>query len=120
MNRVLWVVQFLLAALFMFAGVMKFVMPVEEMTKQMPSMSGGFLHFIGAAEVLGGIGLVVPWLTRIRPALTPLAAGCLFLIMVGAVWTTASTGPLSMAALPFVTGLLCAFVAWGRRSGVPA
>ena len=48
----LWVVQVLLALLFLFAGAMKFIMPIEEMTKQMPSMSGTFLHFIGVCEQL--------------------------------------------------------------------
>ena len=70
MNIVLWIIQALLAALFLFAGVMKFVMSVEEMTKQIP-LPGWFLHFIGIAEVLGAIGLVVPWLTGIRPGSDP-------------------------------------------------
>ena len=69
---------------------MKFVMSVEEMTKQMP-MPGWFLHFIGIAEVLGAIGLVVPWLTRIRPGLTPLAAAGLVIIMIGATVVTMMT-----------------------------
>ena len=72
MNIALWVVQALLAALFLFAGGMKFVMSIEEMTKQVP-MPGWFLHFIGVVEVLGALGLILPWLTRIRPG--PDAAG---------------------------------------------
>src|SRR2546423_246651 len=67
----LWILQGLLALLFVFAGGMKFVMSVEEMTKQMPGMSGTFLHFIGVAEMLGGLGLVLPGLLRIQPGLTP-------------------------------------------------
>ena len=118
MNALLLVIQILLALLFAFAGASKFMMPLDQMTKQSPLLTVGFLHFIGAAEILGGIGLVVPWLTKIKPALTPIAAACLFVIMIGAVWTTASSGPISMAALPFVTGLLCLFVAWGRRSAL--
>ena len=73
MNIALWIVQALLALLFSFAGGMKFVMSIEEMTKQIP-LPGWFLHFIGVCEVLGALGLIVPWLTRIRPGLTPLAA----------------------------------------------
>ena len=72
MNIALWVVQALLAALFLFAGGMKFVMSIEEMTKQVP-LPGWFLHFIGVVEVLGALGLILPWLTRIRPG--PDAAG---------------------------------------------
>src|SRR5712671_3732383 len=73
MNVVLWILQSLLAALFMFAGVMKFIMPIEEMTKQI-ALPGWFLHFIGAAEILGAIGLILPGILRIRVELTPLAA----------------------------------------------
>jgi uncharacterized membrane protein YphA (DoxX/SURF4 family) len=113
MNLVLWLVQAVLAALFVFAGVMKFVMPVAEMTKQMP-MPGLFLHFIGLAEALGGLGLVLPGLLRIRTGLTPLAAAGLVPIMVGATVITLRIAPPAQAVFPGVVGLLAAFVAWGR------
>src|SRR5258708_29663059 len=83
LNVLLWVLQVLLAMLFLFAGSMKFVMSVEEMTKQMP-MPGWFLHFIGGAEILGAIALVLPGILRIRAGLTPLAASALVVIMIGA------------------------------------
>lgn len=115
MNRALWIVQVLLAALFLFAGGAKFVMPVEEMTKGMPAwLSGSFLHFIGVCEVLGGIGLILPSLLRIKPGLTPLAASGLVIIMIGATVLTLQTGPIAPALFPFVTGLLAVFVAYGR------
>ena len=113
MNRVLWVVQILLALLFLFAGSMKFIMPIEEMTKQMP-LPAWFLYFIGAAEILGAVGLILPWKLGIKPWLTPLAAALLVIIMIGATVVSLQSGPVAMAALPFVTGLLCAFVAYGR------
>jgi DoxX-like family len=112
-NKLLWAIQGLLALLFVFAGVMKFVMPVEEMTKQMP-LSGGFLHFIGAAEVLGGLGLVLPGIFRIRQGLTPLAAAGLLIIMIGAVAVTLKTGGVTSAIMPFVTLLLLGFVGYRR------
>jgi len=114
MNVALWIVQALLGALFVFSGVMKFVMPVEEMTKQMPGMPGWFLHFIGVAEILGGLGLNLPGLFRIRTGLTPLAAALLVIIMVGATVISAMIGPVVMALLPLIVGLLLAFVAYGR------
>jgi len=114
MNYVLWTIQVLLAALFLFAGVMKFVMPVAEMTKQMP-LPASFLWFIGAAEILGGIGLILPSLLRIRPVLTPLAATGLVIIMIGATIVSAKIGGVTAALFPFVVGLLLAFVAYGRR-----
>ena len=114
MTIALWIVQVLLTALFVFSGIMKFVMPVEEMTKQMPMLPGWFLHFIGVAEILGGLGLVLPGLLRTRPGLTPLAATGLVIIMVGATVITAMIGPVVMAMLPFTVGVLAAFVAYGR------
>jgi uncharacterized membrane protein YphA (DoxX/SURF4 family) len=72
-NYLLWTLQAVLAAIFLFAGGMKLLLPIEEMTRQMP-LPGWFLRFIGVAEILGAIGLILPCLLRIRPALTPLAA----------------------------------------------
>ena len=113
MNIALWITQALLAALFLFAGVMKLVMPIEEMTKEI-AMPGGFLRFIGVVEVLGAIGLILPWLLRIRPNLTPLAAAGLVIIMIGATAVTLMSGAIATALIPFVVGLLAAFVAYGR------
>ena len=59
MNRVLWVIQWLLAVLFLFAGGSKLILPVEEMTRQVP-LPGAFLRFIGVAEILGAAGLILP------------------------------------------------------------
>jgi len=109
----LWIVQGLLALLFLFAGGMKLILPIEEMTKEMP-MPGPFLRFIGVAEVLGGLGLVLPGLLRIRPGLTPLAAAGLMIIMVGATAVSFLIGGAVMALMPLVVGLLAAFVAYGR------
>ena len=85
MNRTLWIVQILLALLFLFAGGAKFVVPAEEMTQGMPAwLSMSFLHFVGACEVLGAIGLILPGLLHIKPGLTPLAAAGLTIIVIGA------------------------------------
>lgn len=113
MNLALWIVQAVLAALFLFAGGMKLIMPIEEMTKEI-AMPGGFLRFIGVAEVLGAIGLVLPWLLRIRPNLTPLAAAGLAIIMIGATVMTLIMGDIPTALVPLTTGMLCVFVAYGR------
>ena len=113
MNVVLWILQSLLTALFMFAGVMKFIMPIEEMTKQI-ALPGWFLHFIGAAEILGAIGLILPGILRIRVELTPLAAAGLSIIMFGATWITLAGGQEAAAIIPFIVALLSAFVAYSR------
>ena len=115
MNIALWVVQGLLALLFLFAGGMKLVLPIEEMTKQMPlPLPGLFLRFTGIVEVLGAIGLILPWLLRIRPGLTPLAAAGLAIVMIGATVYTLAAGDFTSAPIPLVVGLLSAFVAYGR------
>ena len=118
LNVLLWVLQALLAMLFMFSGVMKFVMPVEEMTKQI-ALPGWFLHFIGVAEILGAIGLVLPGILRIRTGLTPLAAAALVIIMIGATAVNLKIGQSGAALTTAVIGLLLAFVAYNRRRMAP-
>ena len=118
-NTLLWITQVLLAALFLFAGVMKLVMPIEALTAQSP-LSGGFLRFIGVVEVLGALGLILPWLTRIRPLLTPLAAAGLVVVMIGATGLTFTSGGISAAVIPLIVGVLSAVVAYGRRTAVVA
>jgi uncharacterized membrane protein YphA (DoxX/SURF4 family) len=115
MNILLWVLQILLGLLFIFAGATKFIMSYEDMSKDAPIvLPYALLLFIGACEVLGGIGLVLPWATGIKPWLTPLAAGLLIIIMIGAVVTSAPAG-IGMALFPAVVGLLLAVIVWGRR-----
>lgn len=113
MNRLLWLIQGLLALLFLFAGGTKLVMSAAELPAQTP-LPVDFFRLIGVLEILGGLGLVLPGMLRIRPALTALAAAGLTIIMIGAVILTISTMGIAMAALPLVTGLLLLFVAYGR------
>lgn len=120
MNRALWIVQGLLSALFLFAGGVKLMMPIEELTAGSP-LPGAFIQFIGVAEVLGAIGLILPWALRILPGLTPLAASGLVIIMIGATTMVAmgiGGDPVS-ALVPGITGLLAAFVAYGRSTSTP-
>jgi uncharacterized membrane protein YphA (DoxX/SURF4 family) len=120
MNIALWIVQALLALLFLFAGSMKFVMTVEEMTKQMPvALSGTFIHFIGVCEILGGLGLILPALLRIKSGLTPVAAVCLLVIMIGAVAISVMGGMIGAALFPALVAILLGFVAYGRWKLAP-
>jgi uncharacterized membrane protein len=115
MNIALWIVQGLLAALFLFAGGMKLVMPIEEMLKQMPvALPVWFVQLTGIFEVLGAIGLILPWLLRIRPGLTPLAAAGLVIVMIGATAYNLAAGDIASALMTVVIGILAAFVAYGR------
>jgi DoxX-like protein len=117
MNRALWVVQALLAVLFLFAGGMKLVLPLDALTKQVP-LPGWFLRFTGTAEVLGALGLILPALLRIRPGLTPLAAAGLSVVMIGATVLTLATGGGFTALVPATVGLLAVFVVYGRSETV--
>jgi uncharacterized membrane protein YphA (DoxX/SURF4 family) len=118
MNIALWIIQALLALLFLFAGGTKLVLPLEVLTSmgspnQIP-LPGLLVRFIGVCEVLGAIGLILPGLLRIRPGLTPLAAAGLVIIMIGATVLTFAGDGFAMALPPLVVGLLAAFVAYGR------
>jgi hypothetical protein len=120
MNIALWIIQALLAALFLFAGGMKLVMPVDDIIKQMPLLlPGWFVRFTGVVEVLGGIGLILPWLLSIKPGLTPLAAAGLVIVMTGATVYTLAAGEIASAPMPLVVGILAGFVAYGRWKLTP-
>ena len=113
MNAALWIVQGLLAAVFLFAGSMKLVLPLEQLAGPFP-LPGWLIRFIGVCEVLGALGLILPGLLRIRPGLTPLAAAGLVIIMIGAIVITLMGGQFTAALISLVVGLLAAFVAYGR------
>jgi len=118
MNRLLWVIQALLALLFLFAGGEKQVMSAAELTGQ-TSLPALFLRLIGVMEILGGLGLMLPGMLRIRTELTAFAAAGLVIIMIGAVVVTIQTMGVAIATLPFVTGALALFVAYGRWRVAP-
>ena len=111
----LWTVQVLLALIFLFAGSMKLILPIEMLTAQMP-LPGLLVRFIGVAEVAGALGLILPGLTRIQRGLTPLAACGLVIIMIGATVVTLAEGSGASALVPLVVGSLATAVAYGRRS----
>jgi len=113
MNYTLWIIQVVLALVFLFSGGVKLVVPIEMLAKQ-TALPGIFLRFIGVCEVLGGLGLILPGLLRIKTALTPLAASCLLAIMIGAVAVTLQTGGGAKALIPALLGLLLVFIAYGR------
>jgi hypothetical protein len=113
MTSALWIVQGLLAALFLFAGGMKLVLPLEAL-KGPVTLPGWFVRFIGVSEVLGALGLILPGLLRIRPGLTPLAAAGLVIIMIGATGIGLMVGDVAVTLISLVVGLLAALVAYGR------
>ena len=115
LTYMVWTVQGLLSLVFLFTGGLKLVLPVAELTKQMP-LPGLFVRFIGVAEALGAMGLILPGLLRIWQYLTPLAAGGLAIIMTGATVLTLAGGEVATALIPLVVGLLATFVACRRST----
>lgn len=117
LNVGLWVAQAMLAFAFVGSGLMKLTTPHEALAAQMrwAADAPSFLPlFIGAAELAGALGLLLPAATRVQPRLTPIAAACLTLVMVLAAATHLMYGELFMLVPNSVLGALAAFVAWGR------
>ena len=113
----MWAVQVLVAAFFLGAGATKLSQPKEKLVKNMAwveDFSQGTVRLIGALEVLGAIGVVLPALTGIVPWLTPLAALGLVLLMIGAALTHLRRTEYGYIAMNAVLLVLAAFVAYGR------
>jgi putative oxidoreductase len=119
LHYTLWTFQVLLALLFLFAGIMKLVTPAEKLAALAPQFSVNFLRFIGVVETLGGLGMVLPGLLKIKTVLTPLAAAGLVIVMIGAVVVSYQMKGMSGVPVPLVTGIVAAFVAYGRWRMVP-
>ena len=114
MNIVLWVLQALLALVFLAAGLLKLVRPRERLRRMMPFVQDvpmGAVKLIGAIEVVGAAGLILPALLHIAVVLTPLAAAGLVIVMTGAVVTHLRRRETGPAVVPLVLGILAAIVA---------
>jgi hypothetical protein len=122
LNVALWIAQGLVAALFILFGVMKLVMPIAELSKTMlwaGQLPEWFVRAIALVDLAGGIGILLPALTRIRPQLTVWAAlGCTVLQGLALVFHL-SRGEAMVTPLNVVLLLLAAFVLWGRSTKVP-
>jgi hypothetical protein len=114
LNIALWIVQGLLALFFILgSGAPKLVLPFDllPLPLALPEL---FVRLIGVAEVLGGLGLILPGLTHIRPSLTPLAAAGLVVLTACATVYQLLAGQPESAIFAAVIGLIAAFVAYGR------
>ena len=119
MNTVLWIVQGILAMMFLMTGMMKLRQTKEDMAGKMPwveDFSQGQIRGIGMLEILGALGLILPMLTGILPILTPLAATGLALTMVGAFMThlRRKDPMVPMGVMNMMLFAMSAFVAYGR------
>lgn len=116
MNIILWILQVLLGLYFMGVGVMHFIIPPDlpATLAWMYELSPGLHYFSGTAEILGGLGLILPSVTKIKPKLTPLAGAGLVVVMLGAAVWHLTRGEATNIVLNLVNAAVLAFVAYGR------
>jgi uncharacterized membrane protein YphA (DoxX/SURF4 family) len=119
MNLALWIVAGLLAAVFLLAGTIKLIVPKEKLAAAagggwVEDFSAGFVKALGAVEILGAVGLILPALLDIAPVLVPLAALGLGLIMIGAALVEFRRQEFKHVLVNLTYLALIAFVAWGR------
>jgi hypothetical protein len=123
MNTALWVVQVLLAIAYLAAGVLKTTQPIETLGKSMRwvnAVPAGFVRFIGIAELLGAIGLILPLVTGVLTWLTVAAAVGLVVVQLGATIVHASRRELVSLPANVILFALAVFVAYGRAAVIPA
>lgn len=122
MHISLWVVQVILAAMFLMAGANKLFQSITELSKMLPwvtQVPEGLVRFIGTSELMGGLGLLLPSILKIKPVLTPIAALGLSTIMIFATIFHISKGEFQVIGFNFVLLALALFVAWGRSKKAP-
>ena len=119
MNKVLWVVQVLLAIAFLAHGLL-FLIPPAEIAEQMnASLPRWFQVFLGVAEVLAAVGLTLPGLTRSQPWLVAWAAVGIMIVMVSATIFHIARGEISSAAITLLLLAMATFVAYMRHRVMP-
>lgn len=117
LSIVLWVAQILLAAMFLMAGVMKLTSPIETLAESLPWVTivpVVLIRFIGLSEFLGGLGLLLPSILRIKPQLTVWAGRGLAVVMVLAVIFHGLRGEFSAIGMNVVLMAVALFIVWGR------
>ncbi len=120
MDVILRIVQVLLALMFLFHGRMMWVPPTgQTQMAYIQAIPTGFRRFIGTAEVLAAIGLILPALTHVLPWLTPLAAVGLVIVQIGAIIFHIPRREYPNIVFNLVLLALAAFVAYGRFVAVP-
>ncbi len=115
----LWITQVLVFAFFVAVGAVKLFTPMSQLASMMPwpgQYPEAFVRTIGIIDIAGGLGILLPSLTRIKPALTVLAALCCAVLQIFAAVFHIYRGEASLTPTNFVLFVLCAFVLWGRRS----
>lgn len=116
MNIILWILQILFGIYFIFIGFVHFNPPpnLPSMMQWMYELPQGLHYFSGTAEILGGLGLMLPGLFKIRTQLVPLAALGLAVVMLGAVVFHLTRGEVTIIVINLLNAAILAFIAYGR------
>jgi len=120
LHMTLWTTQLLLSASLIWAAALKLFQPVEQLSVMWPwtaEVSAVLLTFTGIVDLLGGLGILLPSLLRIKPVLTPVAAVAIVVQMIGA--GVFHLGRSEEILPNIVFALMAAFIAWGRWKGAP-
>lgn len=117
----LWAVQGLLALFYLWGGYTKLATPPDQLAKMMPwsAVYPSLLTFTGLVDTLGGLGILLPALTRIQPRLTVLAAAGMVVLQVLAAGFHLSRGETMVLPMNAVLLALAVFVLWGRGRALP-
>lgn len=122
MNIALWIIQALLALLFLAGGLRKVTSSPDALAKSLPALATlpmPFVRFIGIAELLASFGLILPSVTKVAPGLTPAAAGGLVILMLCASVFHATRREYSHIGLTGCILLLATFILVGRLALAP-
>jgi putative oxidoreductase len=116
MNILLWVLQIFLGVYFIAIGVLHFIVPagLPPQMSWMYDLSPALHAVSGTAEILGGLGLILPALTKIQTRLIPLAAAGLAVVMVMAAVYHLQRGEMQNIFLNLLNAAVLSFVAYGR------
>jgi uncharacterized membrane protein YphA (DoxX/SURF4 family) len=118
MNTTLWILQSLIAAVFLYSGVQKSIYSEHILVARgqtgVEGLSAGLIRFIGISEILGAIGIIVPMLIHILPILTTISATCLAVIMIPAAITHHRRHEPKNVLTNCVVFLMCVFIVYGR------
>ena len=121
-NITAWILQILLGGMFIMTGAMKTFTPIEQLAASLPwaaDVPATLVKFIGLAELLGGLGLILPSLLKIKTKLTPIAAIGIVLIMVFASIFHISRGETGVIGMNLILAALAGVVAWLRLKKAP-
>lgn len=119
MNTVLWILQAVISAIFMYSGVNKSIFSIRKLVYEkeqtgVENLSLPFVRFIGISEILGAIGLILPWWSGILPVLTPVSAILFAFIMIPAAIIHYKRKEPKNVLTNAILFCICIFIGYGR------